>query len=203
VQRSCQGSQTAAGRQCATRAQTLTARTPWYVEGNSKPAPQLQCIRAQQAKRAGVRDGSPKGRDAIGGSMHSTTARPGLPGDAHKSVESAMRLCSKPQKHETTFTRLRKPTEPYIRKSGITPIHESSFTYLRQVVHPQTHKSANQQISKTVSNVKRPAHTAGNSLTGVRNTPRRRAGRQGDVQSPLLRDQIRLCVPSSASTSRA
>ena len=33
-----------------------------------------------QAKRAGVRDGSPKGRDANGGSMHSTTARPGVAG---------------------------------------------------------------------------------------------------------------------------
>jgi len=33
-----------------------------------------------QAKRAGVRDGSPKGRDTLGGSMRSTTARPGITG---------------------------------------------------------------------------------------------------------------------------
>jgi hypothetical protein len=52
-------------------------------------------------------------------------------------------------------------------------------------------------------NVKSPQHTAGQSLAGVHKTPRRKAGRQGDGQSPLLRDQIRLCVPSSASTSRA
>src|SRR5574340_1258684 len=48
AQRSRQGSQTAAGRQRAWRAQTLTARTPWYVEGNSKPAPTV----ARYSKRS-------------------------------------------------------------------------------------------------------------------------------------------------------
>jgi hypothetical protein len=76
--------------------------------------------------------------------MRSTTARPGLPGDARKSVNPAMRLYSKTQKHETTFTHLRKPTEPYIRKSGFVPMHESGLTYPRQAVHPQTRQSAEQ-----------------------------------------------------------
>lgn len=164
MQRSCQGSQTATGRQRATRAQTLTARTPWYGEGNSKPALHSSAGRIQQAKRVGVRDGSPKGRDTIGGSMRSTTARPGLPGDARKSVNRAMRLyskTSKPQKQETIFTHLRKPTEPYIRKSDLVPIHESGFTYLRQVVYLQTHKSAKQVTRKKARNIRRATHLLG------------------------------------------
>jgi len=67
-----------------------------------------------------------------------------------------MRLCSKPQKHETTFTHLRKPTEPYMRKSGITPIHESGFTYLRQAVDPQTRQPAKQVNRKKARNRRGP-----------------------------------------------
>lgn len=47
-----------------------------------------------------------------------------------------MRFYSKPQKHETTFTHLRKPAEPCIRKSGFVSMHECEFTDLRQIVHP-------------------------------------------------------------------
>lgn len=99
--------------------------------------------------------------------------------------------------HETTFTHLRKPTEPYTRKSGAVSMREPGFTYLRQAAHPQNRQSVTQVKRK------KPATNAGRLLTWVRKAPRRKAGRQGDVQSPLLRDQIRLCVPSSASTSRA
>ena len=67
-------------------------------------------------------------------------------------------------------------------------------------VKPYIRKPVDQQNR---SNVKSPQHTAGRSITGVRKTPRRKAGRQGDVQSPLLRDQIRLCTPASPSTRRA
>jgi len=47
-----------------------------------------------------------------------------------------MRLYSKPQKHETTFTHLRKPTEKYVRKSGFVSTHKCEFTDLHKVVHP-------------------------------------------------------------------
>jgi hypothetical protein len=60
--------------------------------------------------------------------MRSTTARPGMPGDARKSVNPAMRLYSKPQKHRSAFTHLPKTAEPYIRKSDSVPMHESGFT---------------------------------------------------------------------------
>jgi len=72
--------------------------------------------------------------------MRSTTARPGIAGDARQSVKPAMRLCSKLQKHETAFTHLPRTTEPYIRKSDFVPMHKSRLTYLRQAVHPQINK---------------------------------------------------------------
>ena len=52
-QRSGQGSKTAAGRQHASRAQALTARTAWHDEGHSKPAHPLPPTRTGQhdAKR--------------------------------------------------------------------------------------------------------------------------------------------------------
>jgi hypothetical protein len=67
-----------------------------------------------------------------------------------------MRLYSKPQKHETTFTHLRKPTEPYIRKSGSVSMHESGFTYLHQAVHPQTRQSVTQVKRKKTRNKRGP-----------------------------------------------
>ena len=59
------------GRKRTPCAQTLTARTAWYVEGNSKSTPPLHCTIPGQAQRAGRerrdgrrREGSkPTGRD--------------------------------------------------------------------------------------------------------------------------------------------
>ena len=114
-----------------------------------------------RAKRAGVRDESPKGRDTIGGSMRSTTARPGKAGRSTEIRGTCNASLLKPQKHETTFTHLRKPTEPYIRKSGFVPMHESGFTRLCEAVHPCIRKPVNQQNKP---NVKKPA-TYGGPLT--------------------------------------
>lgn len=67
-----------------------------------------------------------------------------------------MRLCSKPQKHKTTFTHLRKPTEPYIRKNDSVSMQESGFTYLRQAVDPQTRKSTKKVKRKNARNRRGP-----------------------------------------------
>ncbi len=53
---------------------------------------------------------------------------PASPGDAQKSVNPAMRLYSKPQKHETAFTHLRKPTKTRSRKGDLVSMHESGIT---------------------------------------------------------------------------
>jgi hypothetical protein len=86
---------------------------------------------------------------------------PAPPGDARKSVKPAMRLYSKPQKHETTFTHLRIPTEPYICKSGFVSLHESGLTYLRQAVHPRTCQSVKQGKRKKARSIRRAAHLPG------------------------------------------
>lgn len=114
-----------------------------------------------QAKRAGVRDGSPKGETPSVARCAARQRGPASPGDVSKSVKPAMRLCSKPQKHETTFTHLSKHTEPYIRKSDLVPMLESGFTYLRQAVHPQTRQSAKKVERKKTRDILRASHLLG------------------------------------------
>ncbi len=74
---------------------------------------------------------------------------PASPGDARTSVEPAMRFYPKPQKHETTFTHLRKPMEPYIRQYDFAPMHESASTPPRHTVQAQTQPCENQVRRKT------------------------------------------------------
>ncbi|QFZ84673.1 hypothetical protein GFK26_18805 [Variovorax paradoxus] len=119
--------ETAAGRKRTTCAQTLTGRTPCNDEGNSKASPPLpRGKRSAQAgsavKAAGVRDGSPKGRDAAGGSMRSTTARPGTAGRrtnafaaepyARRLVKPVMRLCTMPRVRRTASAHPLLPAHP-------------------------------------------------------------------------------------------
>ena len=59
---------------------------------------------------------------------------------------------------KTTFTHLRKTTEPYICRSGFAPIHKSGLTYLRQVVHPQTRQSVKPVKRKKARNIRRANH---------------------------------------------
>lgn len=126
--------------------------------GDGLAAGPLKCKRSAQASGMEAQRGETP-------SVARCAARqrdPASPGDARTSVEPAMRLYSKPQKHETTFTHLRKPTEPYIRKSDFVLMQKSGFACLRQSVHPQTRQSAEQ-----VKRKKYPRHMAGHSLAGV------------------------------------
>lgn len=104
-----------------------------------------------QAKRAGVRDGSPQDETPSVARCAARQPGPASPGDVRIFVEPAIRFYSKPQKHETTFTHLRKPTEPYIRKIDFVSMHESGLTYPRQAVHTQARQSAKK------ATVKKPA----------------------------------------------
>lgn len=104
---------------------------------------------------------------------------PASPGDARIFVEPAMRFCSKPQKHETTFTHLSKPTELYIRKSGFTYMHKSRFTYLRQAVHPKIRQLAEQAKRKKARDIRRAIH-----LLGFVKRPAARRGVRATVSRP-------------------
>ncbi len=139
-----------------------------------------------------------RGRDATGGSMRSTRARSGIAGDAQnlgsvethplKRVEPQTRLHAFPQIRRNAHlrnrlydeARKRKTVRSYIRKSaGIAPASGPGRP-----------------------DAKRPARSSRALPTAQEDTPPK-GGVWGDDQSPLLRDQIRLCAPSSPSTRRA
>ena len=122
------------GRQRAKHAQTLTARTARNDGGtaNQPLLPDWRKHRAQH-RRCEVNDGSPRGRDAIGGSMRSTTARPRyLRGrtaafhaypDALGFVEPETRPCPNPRIPRTDSAHSREATESQSRRSGFAPMH--------------------------------------------------------------------------------
>ena len=157
-----------------------------------------------QAKRAGVRDGSPKGRDAIGGSMRSTTARPGIAGGRTEIRGTCNASLLKTSEARNHLTHLRKPTEPYFRKSGFTYMPKHRFTHLRQIVPTQSRQSVKPVKRQKARNrrwaihvllfVKRPA-----ARQGVRATFSRPccATRSGCVCRPRLRPVGRRWSPGT------
>ena len=158
----------------------------------SKRSAQASGMKAQRGETPSVARCAARQRD------------PTPPGDAWISVETAMRLYLKPQKHETTFTHWRKHTEPHIRRSDVVSMHEYGFTCPCQAVHPQTRQSAKQVKRKKVRNRLRTTHLLGfvkrlAARRGVRATLSRPccATRSGCVCRPRLQPAGRRWSPGT------
>jgi len=107
--------------------------------------------RPRKVACAGVSDRSPKGRDTIGGSMRSTTARSGQAGDAGNRRD----VC----------TETRWDSEELNRKSAFTPLRLITIPLVRFDANPQTRESTNSQSRANVSTENRrsvPALLRGN-----------------------------------------
>ena len=117
------------------------------------------------------------------------------------------------QNRGTSNAHLRKPTKPHIQLHAFPSIRRLAHPQIRHSdnaqnrMHdlPQTRTSAKTQALTTRAQARpRPRPSRASATTSERTEQSAPpSGAPGDAQSPLLRDQIRLCVPSSASTRRA
>lgn len=123
-----------------------TARRGW-----ASADPLGACKQSAQRRQARRRQRwKPRGRDAIGGSMRSTTA-PGIAGrrkavvyvgtDARGLVEPELRLYSNPRTRRTAFAHSCETTEPKRRRSGFAPMHGCGCTVPQKSAHPPIRNS--------------------------------------------------------------
>jgi hypothetical protein len=114
--------------------------------------------------------------------------------------------------HKSAVRHRRRRTESLNRRTSFSETRRRVKSAVRLYDDPSKHKAAK-------SSLRRPRETPATSSSTPHTTPataerdarsmpnatRRpaEAGRRGGNQSPLLRVQIRLCVPSSPSTKRA
>ena len=114
--------------------------------------------------------------------------------------------------HKSAVRHRRRRTEPLNLRTAFYETRRRVKSAVRVYDDPSMHKAAKSAFRRprknpaTSSNTPHTAPTtAERDARPVPNTTRRpaEAGRRGGDQSPLLRVQIRLCVPSSPSTRRA
>ena len=151
-----------------------------------------------------------RGRDAMGGSMRSTTARSGIAGDtqsrrtseAHllKPVEPQTRLHASPQNHRTAHPRNRHCDEPRKRNHA--------FVHIRTSVHPRFRKWR-RQIRARAPHDKARERSEGRRDEQRKKAPRRQAGcwamfsrpccatRSGCARRPRLRPGGRRWSPGT------
>ena len=189
VQHSSQGSKTAilqGGRKRTPCAQTLTARPPWHDGLTSKPAPTHPLPLASEA------------RSAAGAKASVIGARMGR--DARLDAQ-----------HESTVRHRRRRTELQKLITVSDGTRRSAKSAVRLYDDPQKHKTTESALRRCGAiDGTRTARSTQRPLPGLREVgaehgkaPRRSGAPRADAQSPLLRDQIRLCAPSSPSTRRA
>ncbi len=140
-----------------------------------------------------------RGRDAIGGSMRSTRARSGIAGDAQNlgRVETHLLKHVDPHIRLHAFPQFRRISYPRNRLYDEARKRNAVCSYIRKSARPAT-TSEPESPGAT-----RPATHRGPSKPTAEESAPPEGEALGDVQSPLLRDQIRLCAPSSPSTRRA
>ena len=135
--------------------------------------------------------------------MCSTTAWPGIAGDARMSSmpmhkDSWNPKCVVAQIHENVEPFLRTSVKLQNRQSVQAALCPSTDTEARFHGIPYFATQRFSACNETACAVKARA------ADGERkNAPPQGQGAEGDDQSPLLRDQIRLCAPTSPSTRRA
>ena len=122
------------GKACSADCRGAKLARRGLAEARLKPVPWRPSGARSAARRGGVSDGRRRAR-RDGGSMRSTTARPGretrtLGSNAHvlRCVNAASRLYPKPQIRESGTTPSRKGTERRIRECGFAPIHKCGCT---------------------------------------------------------------------------
>lgn len=114
--------------------------------------------------------------------------------------------------HKSAVRHRRRRTESLNRRASFSETRRRVKSAVRLYDDPSKHKAAKPSLRRpretpaASSRTPRAAPaTAERDTRSVPNATRRpaEAGRRGGDQSPLLRVQIRLCVPSSPSTRRA
>ncbi len=114
--------------------------------------------------------------------------------------------------HKSAVRHRRRRTESLNRRASFSETRRRVKSAVRLYDDPSKHKAEKPSLRRLHKNPaisssppRTAAATAGRDTRSVPNATRRpaEAGRQDGDQSPLLRVQIRLCVPSSPSTRRA
>lgn len=107
---------------------------------------------------------------------------------------SPIRICASPEIRTSTHPQIRIHAEAHIRFYGSVQKHKSSKAGM--------HKLGEHACTKPEARAMTRA-SGGPGGREHKKAPRRRRGTGADAQSALLRDQSRLCVPSSSSIKRA